>query len=139
MIRRFIASIRKGAPCSPGPHGLGLVVAGLLLTLPACSAITSEAPPISDSTMVEVLIELHLTDARAELRYEAIPTVRDSILFKHGLDQQRFLDILDYYAEHPEEYAALYTTVLDRISDERFRQGEGLPLSSTPPPAIINQ
>ncbi len=110
-----------------------------LLTLSACSAITSEEPPIADSTMVEVLIELHLADARLELQYNLVPVVRDSILFKYGLDEQRFRAILDYYADHPEEYAALYTTVLDRISDERLRQGEGLPLSTTPPPGIIDE
>ena len=110
-----------------------------LLFVSACSAITSEEPPISDSTMVEVLIELHLADARLDLQYELVPAVRDSILFKHGLDEQRFLAILDYYADHPEEYSALYTTVLDRISDERLRQGEGLPLNPTPPPGVDDE
>ena len=110
-----------------------------LLILPGCSAITSEEPPIADSTMVEVLIELHLADARLDLQYEVVPAVRDSILFKHGLDEQRFLAILDYYADHPEEYSALYTTVLDRISDERLRQGEGLPLSTIPPPGVADE
>ena len=110
-----------------------------LLTLSACSAITSEEPPIADSTMVEILIELHLTDARLDLQYDLLPAVRDSILFKHGLDEPRFLAILDYYADHPEEYSALYTTVLDRISDERLRQGEGLPPNYNPPPGVADE
>jgi len=116
----------------------GYLFAAVLLPLPACSSITSEEPPIADSTMVEVLIELHLADARLDLQLDRIPAVRDSILFKHGLDEPRFLQILDYYAEHPEEYTALYTTVLDRLSDERLRQGEGLPLSNTPPPGVAD-
>ena len=106
-----------------------------LLTLSACSAFTSDEPPISDSTMVEVLIELHLTNARLELRYDLPPSIRDSILFRHGLDVQRFEDIMAYYADHPEAYAALYSTMLDRISAERLQQGEGLPPAAPPPPA----
>jgi hypothetical protein len=109
-----------------------------LLTLPACSAIISEEPPITDSTMVEVLIELHLTDARADLHYDLAPALRDSIFFKYGLDEQRFLEILDYYADHPEAYAAVYTTVLDRINDERMQQGASAPLDDAPPPGLLN-
>ena len=113
-----------------------LVIA--LLTLSACSAFTSDEPPISDSTMVEVLIELHLVTARLELQYDHQPAVRDSILFKYGLDAQRFQDIMAYYADHPEAYSAIYTTMLDRISAERLQQGEGLPPSTLPPPTLDN-
>ena len=109
------------------------------LTLSACSAITSEEPPISDSTMVEVLIELHLTNARLELQHDFIPAALDSILFKHGLDRQRYRAIVDYYADHPEEYSALYTIVLDRLSDERLKQGKYLPLDDTPPPGVADE
>ncbi len=123
---------------SPSPPFSAILLAGLL-TLSACSAITSEDPPIADSTMVEVLIELHLADARLDLQYDALPAVRDSILLKHGLDEPRFRAILDYYADHPEAYSALYTTVLDRISDERLRQGEGLPINTEPPPGVADE
>ena len=110
-----------------------------LLTLPACSAFISEEPPVSDSTMVEVLIELHLTNARLELQYDLPPAIRDSILFKYGLDAQRFAAIMAYYADHPEAYSALYTTMLDRISAERLQQGQGLPSAPPPEPATDDE
>ncbi len=113
----------------------GALVLGLL-TLSACSAFTSDEPPISDSTLVEVLIELHLVSARLELQYDHQPAVRDSILFIYGLDAQRFQDIMAYYADHPEAYSAIYTTMLDRISAERLQQGKGLPPSTLPPPTL---
>ena len=133
----FFAPLSPSPPFSLSPsHAFYSILLVGVLTLSACSAITSEEPPIADSTMVEVLIELHLADARLELQYNLAPAVRDSILFKDGLDEQHFRAILDYYADNPEAYSALYTTVLDRISDERLRQGEGLPLSTTPPPGV---
>jgi len=113
----------------------GALVLGLL-TLSACSAFTSDEPPISDSTLVEVLIELHLVSARLELQYDHQPAARDSILFIYGLDAQRFEDIMAYYADHPEAYSAIYTTMLDRISAERLQQGKGLPPSTLPPPTL---
>ena len=113
----------------------GALVIGLL-ALSACSAFTSDEPPISDSTLVEVLIELHLVSARLELQYDHQPAARDSILFIYGLDAQRFEDIMAYYADHPEAYSAIYTTMLDRISAERLQQGKGLPPSTLPPPTL---
>lgn len=76
--------------------------------------------------MVEILIELHLAHARAPLSLSPVPALRDSILSTYALDEQQYQAIMDYYAEHPEAYAAIYSTVLDRISAERLQQGEGV-------------
>lgn len=83
---------------------------------------------------MEVFIELHLADARRTLNYAALPAERDSILARHGLDSARFQDILDIYAAQPEAYSALYATILDRMTEERHKQGEGLPESHEAPP-----
>lgn len=98
--------------------------------LMACSTITSEEPPISDSTMTELMVELHLADARVELQLDVPDTLRSAILYKYGLDEQGFRQIIAYYADHPEAYASLATTVLDRISAERYEQFD-TPLDST--------
>ena len=87
--------------------------------LPACSSLTAEPPPVPDSTMVEVLVELHLAEARTEL-YGRLPEgLRDSALAKHGLTQREYKRAVDYYTDHPTSYADLYDTVLDRLSAER--------------------
>ncbi len=85
---------------------------------------------------MEVFIELHLAAARQSLDYAALPAERDSILARHGLDSTRFQNILDTYATQPEAYSALYATVLDRMTEERHKQGEGLPESQEVPPGV---
>ena len=90
------------------------------LKLPACSSLTGEPPPVPDSTMVEVLIELHLAEARAELYGQLPEGLRDSALAKHGLTQREYERAVDYYTDHPVSYADLYDTVLDRLSAERY-------------------
>lgn len=88
--------------------------------------------------MVEVFIEIHLAAARQSLDYTALPAERDSILARHGLDSTRFQNILDTYAAHPETYSALYAAVLDRMTEERYKQGEGLSESQEAPPGVVD-
>ena len=94
------------------------VLAGcLLLLLSACSSFSPEEPPIADSTLVDVLAEMHLAGARVEVGYEVPPGMRDSILVHFGLDSTRFREAMLYYAERPEDYLTLYDHVLDRLSE----------------------
>jgi hypothetical protein len=99
---------------------LGTVAACLLLCtgLPACSAIGSEERPVPEETLIEVLIELHLAGARAGADLDVPPGLRDSILTRYGLDDASFAQGMEYYVQRPDDYAALYNTVLDRLSAE---------------------
>lgn len=92
----------------------------IVLFLPACSVLTSDEPPVADSTLVDVLIELHLAEARAELGYGPPPSVRDSIFAHYGLDEATFQEAITYYLDHPDAYAELYDAVLAQINDEQF-------------------
>ncbi|MDX1547006.1 MAG: DUF4296 domain-containing protein [Rhodothermales bacterium] len=98
----------------------------LAALLPACSALISDAPPVPDSTMVDVLIELHLGQARQARYGDLTPARRDSILALHGLDRPRFDEAMAYYADHPEELGLLYREALDRLQEERPHQPLGL-------------
>lgn len=74
--------------------------------------------------MVDVLVELHLSQARRGLEYAALPHAQDSILARYGLDSAAYARLEDYYVAHPEALAEVYEEVLDRLSEERHRQGE---------------
>ncbi|MFK7845861.1 MAG: DUF4296 domain-containing protein [Rhodothermales bacterium] len=90
--------------------------------LSACSnQDTSDVlPPLSDSTMVQVLIELHLAEARADFFQEDQIGYQDSILAHYGISQQDFENNMSFYKENPDIYHKIYSTVLDELSDERF-------------------
>ena len=92
----------------------------LLLLLPACSVLTSDEPPVADSTLVDVLIELHLAEARVQLGYGPPLSVRDSIFARYGFDETTFQEALTYYLDHPDAYAELHDAMLAQINDEQF-------------------
>lgn len=121
-VRSFFYSFSPIKTSSAKATASALVGAALLLmlALPGCSPFTAEEPPVADSTLVEVLIELHLAQGRAEVAEDPLPpAVRDSIFARHELDEDRFRSAMDYYASHPEEYVSLYDEVLNRLSAEQ--------------------
>lgn len=94
----------------------------LATTLSACSSFSTPEPPVADSTIVEVLIDLQLASARSDLYHDVSPGMRDSVLTRHGLTEADFEAAMRYYSERPEAFVEIYTTVLNRINEER--QGE---------------
>ena len=91
----------------------------LLLALPACTDLPTEAPPVADSTMVEVLLEMHLAQARAERYGDVSGELLQDVLARHGLGRAEFDEALRYYADHPQQYVDVYDAVLDRLNAER--------------------
>ncbi len=105
------------------PHRL--LVFFVLLVFSGCSPLLTEPPPVSDSTMVEVLTELHLAEALQHAASPPLPpSIRDSILERHQLTPASFEAALEYYALDAEEYAALFERVLERLNAERTQLGD---------------
>jgi hypothetical protein len=80
-------------------------------------------PPLADSTMVEVMIDLHLAVARAEVTQQVPAGIRDSILTTHGADSAAYARTIWHYAQNPEKYEQIYGQVLDRLNSERIPLG----------------
>lgn len=73
-----------------------------------------------DSVMVNILIDLHLADASAEVANEAPVGIRDSVLAAHSIDSTTYAQAIEFYAEHPSKYIEVYSRVLDRLNSERM-------------------
>lgn len=95
------------------------VLIGLALCFAGCGSQGGVPPDLSDSLVVEVLIDVHLADARASATGEPADSLRAEALAPHGLDTLRFRQMLDYYAARPEEYLPLYDDALDRLLREQ--------------------
>lgn len=96
-----------------------LLCLGVVFT--ACSNPIAESPPVSDSTMVEVLVDLHLATHRYALERDVPPSLRDSILMHHGVDTARYAEAIAFYAAHPKRYAEVYGDLTDRLRAARER------------------
>ena len=92
-----------------------MLLAVLLGALPGCSSFAPEEPPVPDSTLVQVLVEMHLAEARRQLHGPIPPAMRDSILAHYGLDSTRMNAAMNHYSKHPAMYEELYGIVLDSL------------------------
>lgn len=101
-------------------HALRRLCLGAVLFAAACSTKDAHLPASNDSLLVEVLVDLHLLDARSTIVKDVQPGRRDSVLWRHGLDSAGFEAAMRRYLDHPEAYEALYGRVVDRLNAERI-------------------
>ena len=100
------------------PRTIGSLLLGLALSssLFACSSFSPDEPPLPDTTMVEMLTELHLAQARARIHEDSVfVPLRDSILLHYGVSQTRFERALRYYSDHPSAYLPIQSAVEDSL------------------------
>ena len=95
-------------------------------------AAPAEEPLLADSTMIDIMLEFHLADARVQVTRSLPAGIRDSILQAYDVDSVSYARMIWYYAEHPEKYEQVYGQVLDRLNSERIPLGP--PDDLLPPP-----
>ena len=74
-------------------------------------------------------MEMHLLRARATYREteeipDSIRALQDSALIRRGISPKDFQTMLDVYAEEPERYQDVYTSVVDSLNSFRVRLSE---------------
>ncbi|MEM8488860.1 MAG: DUF4296 domain-containing protein [Bacteroidota bacterium] len=91
----------------------------------ACSNqdVTSFEPAVSDSVMIQLLIDMHLAEAHAEILNLPSDGLQDSILMHYQLSRADFEANMAYYEANPDAFHKVYSEVLDKISEERFQPG----------------
>lgn len=98
---------------------------GLAVLLAGCGADdASETGPPVDSTLVALLADLHLADARAALtpdsaRAGVADSLRATALSAHDTEADRLDARLDALGRDPDLARATYDAVEDRLDDER--------------------
>lgn len=106
------------------------LLTGGLLGASGCSVVTSDAPPLADSTFTRVLVDLHMTTVRGSQFTRLPPSASDSVLAFHGVQREAFDATLRYYSQNPEAFGALYDTVIDTLNSLRNRNWETSPTPS---------
>lgn len=82
----------------------------------ACSSFSPSDPPLPDTTMTKVLVELHLANARESHKGTLPPGLRDSVFARYGIQRSDFEAALHHYSRNPDAFDALYNTVLDTLN-----------------------
>ncbi len=73
----------------------------------------------ADSAHAEIIADLHLADARAEITGEPADSLRDAALAIHALDSTAMFEVLDAYARDPEQAVALYERANEQLTEEQ--------------------
>lgn len=99
-----------------------LVTLSMILPAALSGCTNGQVSPddvVVDSLRVELFVDLHLAQARAEVTVEPADSLRNEVFALHGLDSLQYDAILKAYAAHPVEAVALYDRATDQLSSER--------------------
>lgn len=96
---------------------IGLLGGGLLLT--GCSDRPAKAVR-GDSTLVDVLVELHLLAARQAVVGDVTPAFRNAVLAHYGLDSATVVRQLEAYARDRVAFGQLYQQIQERLMLEHY-------------------
>ncbi|MEX2402089.1 MAG: DUF4296 domain-containing protein [Rhodothermales bacterium] len=89
---------------------------------------------MADTTMVDVLVELHLLNAREETQGRPLLRARDSLFSRYGIDSTAYAEAVTYYADRPGEYGDVYGRVVDELASSPVPIT--YPDSASPPPGL---
>ena len=96
-----------------------LYAAGLMLvTLIPQWGCDEVAAPIRREKLVAVLVDLHLVESRRQIVGDMPPETRDSVLAVHNVSPAVVERAIRYYGARPDDFLALYNTVIDSLSAE---------------------
>ena len=97
----------------------------------ACSSSEKGIPEwiLSEKEFVSILKEVHLAEGEFELQktnskenaQNALRNNYQTIYSNHNIDENKFQETLEYYANHPGELEEIYAKVLEELTKERAR------------------
>ncbi len=89
-----------------------------------CACNSSDKAVIPEQEMVDLLIDIHKSEAVMALNYnkfsneDAKRPVREAVFMRHHTSQAEFDSALVWYGNHLEDYMEIYQQVLDRLNEE---------------------
>ncbi len=97
-------------------RSLTLIVIGCVSS---CSPVQKELGTLPvDSLMIEIMVDIHLMNARAELGYGGDELPMDTIIARHGLSRKDYDRQITFYTDHPDTYLAVLNKVTERIGQD---------------------
>ena len=101
----------------------------ILCFLLACTSPKERIPEgiLSQKEFASILKEVHLAEATFELQKtngkeeaeNALVNSYQTIYGNHHIDENKFQETLNYYANNPDELEEIYATVLEELTKER--------------------
>ena len=94
----------------------------------SCSSIFSSKPvgTLSQSQMVDLLVDIHLTEATLKMANDSISRLDDTtgirqrfaqVFKKHDINPDKFNNSLNYYIEHIDDLNKIYSEVIVKLTE----------------------
>ncbi|MBR5643952.1 MAG: DUF4296 domain-containing protein [Salinivirgaceae bacterium] len=100
-----------------------LLVLMLALAVQSCSHNDGDRPEIKRDKLVDVLVDIHLTEGYLSYSGSRIDRNRDRIegaygyvLRKYDITPKQFDNTMKYYSDHLSDYEQLYNKVIERLT-----------------------
>ena len=98
------------------------IIIGLVLLLVACKSQPDYV--IEEDRMVDILVDIHKTEAVINLNYSQVPTdekkriVREAVYMRHNTTKADFDTSLVWYGNHLDVYMNVYDRVIEKLKKE---------------------
>ncbi|MFZ4546552.1 MAG: DUF4296 domain-containing protein [Bacteroidales bacterium] len=100
----------------------------MALLFASCNSILSSKPvgTLSESQMVDLLVDMHLTEASLKMASDSTSKLNDTtgvrqrfaqVFKKHDVEPDRFNKSLNYYIEHIEDLNKIYSEVIVKLTE----------------------
>lgn len=100
-----------------------LLVLMAVLAIQSCSHKDGNRPEIRKDKLVDVLVDIHLTDGYLSYSGSRIDRNRDRIegaygyvLRKYDITPKQFSNTMKYYSSHLSDYEQLYNKVIEKLT-----------------------
>lgn len=100
----------------------GLLILTVIL-LQSCAKTEGSRPEIKKDELVDVLVDIHLTDAylsqegcRIDRNRDKIESAYGYVLDKHSVTPKQFQNTMKYYSHHIDAYEQIYNKVIERLT-----------------------
>ena len=95
----------------------------LAFALQSCSRGDGARPEINKDKLVDVLVDIHITDGyllysgtRIDRDRDKIEGAYDYVLRKHNITPKQFRNTMKYYSRHTGDYERLYNKVIEKLT-----------------------
>ncbi|MBR5168864.1 MAG: DUF4296 domain-containing protein [Salinivirgaceae bacterium] len=114
----------------------------LLVLMQCCSREPGSRPEIERDKLVDMLIDIHMTDAYLSYqgRFGKWPKHDDAenaygfILEKYDVTPAQFMNTMKYYGRHIKEYEQIYNKVIERLTKYQTENDEASSDNNQPKP-----
>jgi hypothetical protein len=123
-VAYFAPVIRKQVKLS-GERMKSALIAGFAISLALAFACTAEQKPrniLSDEQMVQVLMDIYLTEEKVnrlslprDSAQKIFPLFKERVLKHAHISDSVFNQSMEYYMEHPKKFDKIYTALIDSL------------------------